>query len=314
VLSREYFSRRKTLKKQVLLLGASGVLGRQLFEILSKSQEIKLSASFQTEQSLEIRNKYPDVKYLALKLDSIFKNPTSFDFNKYDVVINCIGAIKQRGYDDRDMYAINSVFPQIICRNIENSNTRLIHFTTDCVFAGTEVHENNEKRRHDATDQYGLSKSLGEVLQGNVFNLRSSFVGEEERSNYSLLAWFKSQPKGTTINGFTNQFWNGIGALQYAYIVSAIIHQDYYDLMELTHIVPRDQVSKYDLLQLFRKYYDRSDIIIEPAESIDFVYRVISTTYPKTNKELWKIAGYEIIPSIEEMINEQAEFSNLRKL
>lgn len=301
------------MKKNVLLLGASGVLGRQILDTLSKSQEINLSVSFQATQTLEMRNGYPNIEFLVLKLANIFKNPTSFDFRKYDVVINCIGAIKQRGYDDQEMYAINSIFPRIISKNIENSNTRLIHFSTDCVFAGTKVDVNNEKRPHDATDQYGLSKSLGEVHQKNVFNLRSSFVGEEEKTSYSLLAWFKSQPIGATISGFTNQFWNGIGALQYSFLVSAMIHKDFYDLMEVTHIVPRDQVSKYGLLELFRKHYNRSDIDIQAVESVNFVYRVLSSSYPKINEELWKIAEYEKIPSIEEMIYEQAEFSKSRQ-
>lgn len=288
-------------------MGASGVLGGEILKVFSKSPNYRLSASFRGGRNEKMERNHPGVEFISLGVEQIVQNPSSFDFRKYDVVLNCIGAIKQRGFDESEMFRINSIFPRIIARGIKNSSTRLIHFTTDCVFAGAYVAIYNEQKEHDAMDAYGLSKSLGESEQQNVYNLRASFVGEEKQSSYSLLGWFKSQPLNGTISGFSNQFWNGIGSVQYSKIVNTIIREDFFNVPNLMHILPKNYVSKYELLNLFRKYYARDDLSIEYRESANFVYRVLCTSYPTTNLELWSRAGYSSIPTIEDMVREQAE-------
>ena len=57
---------------------------------------------------------------------------------KPDVVVNCIGIIKQvvEDYDSIYTLTINSVFLRKLKNLCSLSKIRLIHFNTDCVFSG----------------------------------------------------------------------------------------------------------------------------------------------------------------------------------
>ena len=73
-----------------------------------------------------------------------------------DVVINCIGLIKQNPLVENPLLAIsiNSLFPHrvaLICRAM---GIRMIHVSTDCVFNG-EKGKYKESDTSDATDLYG---------------------------------------------------------------------------------------------------------------------------------------------------------------
>ena len=47
--------------------------------------------------------------------------------------------------------------------------------------------------KSDAKDLYGISKFKGEIKSNNVLNIRTSIIGIELNSSYSLLNWFLSQ-------------------------------------------------------------------------------------------------------------------------
>src|ERR1043166_6807755 len=57
---------------------------------------------------------------------------------KPDVVINCVGVIKQRqeAADPVISIATNALFPQQLKSECERLGTWLIHVSTDCVFSG----------------------------------------------------------------------------------------------------------------------------------------------------------------------------------
>lgn len=68
--------------------------------------------------------------------------------------------------------------------------------------------------------------------------------------------------------------------------------------------MPKDSISKHDLLGLFRSQYDRSDINLRKVDSGLPVNRVLQTLKPSLNEELWSLAGYQSVPSIEQIIGE----------
>ena len=51
----------------------------------------------------------------------------------------------------------------------------------------------SETDKVDAKDLYGISKFKGEIKSNNVLNIRTSIIGIELNSSYSLLNWFLSQ-------------------------------------------------------------------------------------------------------------------------
>lgn len=229
-----------------------------------------------------------------------------------DWIINCIGVIKQK-IDESDRNSVENTFkinrdlPLQLARAIEQTNTKVIQIATDCVFSGS-VGNYSENSCHDALDLYGKSKSSGEINSKEFVNLRVSIIGREIESKFSIADWFLSQDRGASIEGYQNHFWNGITTLAFSRIAAGIIRSDK-EVSGTVHIVPSDHVSKYELLNLLSKYFDRGDIKIKPINTSSQIDRTLCTIYPEINKSIWKNAGYESIPSIEDLIAELANKS-----
>ena len=102
------------------------------------------------------------------------------DSTQPDVVINCIGVVKQLAEATDPLVAlpINSLLPHRLARHCEAGGARLLHVSTDCVFSGKKGMY-TEADPCDADDLYGRSKLLGEVDYPNAVTLRTSIIGHE---------------------------------------------------------------------------------------------------------------------------------------
>jgi len=143
---------------------------------------------------------------------------------KPDIIINAAGITIRRGVEAEKLQSIliNSVLPHILNKWVnQNKNTRLIHFSTDCVFSGSKGNY-NEKTITDATDFYGKTKGIGEVYDNRVITLRSSMIGCELDNYTELFEWLISK-KNQTIDGYTNVIYSGITTIRMAKYIKLII-------------------------------------------------------------------------------------------
>ncbi len=224
---------------RLLILGSTGMLGNAV------------AKHFQNyNPTLTFRNEIVSFGSNKVRFDPLVD---SLDIVKgFDFVINCIGTIKPFMVSSpRDSRYINSVFPWDLSRCCNENNAKLIHITTDCVFSGSNGRY-TEESLHDAIDDYGKSKSLGEPTDCMV--IRTSIIGEEIHKNASLIEWAKSQ-KGKTINGFTNHYWNGITTKEYAKCCEKIITNNMWG-QGLFHIFSKDIVSKFQMLNYFDERFN----------------------------------------------------------
>ncbi len=207
-----------------------------------------------------------------------------------DVLINCIGVIKpfMKG-NVVNAIRINSLLPWQLADFCQQRGTRLFHITTDCVFSGRDGNY-TEHSLHDALDDYGKSKSLGEPE--NCMLIRTSIIGEEIHKGASLIAWVKSQA-GKEANGFTNHLWNGITTNQYAKIVDAILRNDWYQ-HGLFHVFS-NQVNKYDLVKMISDRFQLG-VRVKPFEAQPPCDRTLATV-----KELCAKLN---VPSIQQQLQE----------
>jgi dTDP-4-dehydrorhamnose reductase len=169
---------------------------------------------------------------------------------KPNVLINAVGIVKQRpnSNDVIPSLEINSLLPHrlaIICKQI---NSRLIHFSTDCVFSGKKGNY-LESDKSDADDLYGKSKFLGEVNESDCLTIRSSIIGPELRHHGSLYDWFLNT--SGTVKGYTNAIFTGFTTIEMGKIVDRLIN-DYPHASGLYH-VSSDPINKYDLLMMIKK-------------------------------------------------------------
>jgi len=290
------------MTKRVLVLGVGGMLGNTCFSHFNRIKEFETFGTWRKPGQFRISS------FNALS-DSI---PELIDEIKPDWIINCIGVIKQKiDFNDLESnantFAINAEFPKTLAESVSSTNIRVIQIATDCVYLGNKG-QYFEDSIHDATDLYGKSKSLGEINSNEFLNLRASIIGREITSSFSLTNWFLSQRNSAKIEGFINHKWNGVTALAYSKIIASIIINDKF-ISGTFHLVPLGEVSKFELLQLFAKYFNRNDIEITPRVANPSIDRTLKTNFPRFNEELWRLAGYKEVPQIEFLVNEFSNYS-----
>jgi dTDP-4-dehydrorhamnose reductase len=230
-------------------------------------------------------------------------------------VVNAAGTVKPR-INEKDEQSIadalfvNGIFPHRLAALAEEMDFRLIHLTTDCVYSG-DIRKAPyvENLPPDATDVYGMSKFMGEMNSPNSLLLRCSIIGPELRGHYSLLSWALSQEAGSTVRGFTDQYWNGVTTLQYAAIILGALTSPVWlpDDQSLHHIVPRNWVTKAQLLRAIYSAYHR-DVAVKDFQSGQEKDMRLGTKFQGTNLGFWQLAGLNRPMVIEEMINELAAY------
>lgn len=169
-----------------------------------------------------------------------------------EVVINCIGIIKQRdaARDPTTSIGVNALFPHQLANVCAACGARLIHFSTDCVFSGSKGGY-TEDDFSDAIDLYGRTKYLGEVASDHALTIRTSIIGRELNHFQSLLEWFLHQ-RGE-VHGFTRSIYTGLTTLQMASIVGRVLveHPELSGLYQ----VASEKISKFDLLAMIRERF-----------------------------------------------------------
>ncbi|GFE59657.1 SDR family oxidoreductase [Geobacter sp. AOG2] len=297
--------------KQVLILGASGMLGGMITDILSRDPDLQVTATVRNDQLAQTcAGLIPSCTWLRFDAETDDIRPLLAG-NSFDAVINAIGIIKPYIKDDNPAQTeravrINALFPHILARAAADHGVRVLQIATDCVYSGRDGNY-GEAAPHDALDVYGKSKSLGEVAAGNVAHIRCSIIGPEPKAHVSLLDWFLGQAQGASVNGFTNHLWNGVTTLHYGKACAGIIKAGL-DLPQKLHLVPTATITKADMLGCFAKAYGRTDITVNHVEAGTVIDRTLQTANPELNRQVWQAAGYDTPPTVPEMIAEMGRF------
>lgn len=297
--------------KSILILGGLGMLGSQVLIEFAKSNN-KITATYRNKKDLILfKKKYKNIhkriifnkfdihNYNDTKLKKLIKN------NKF--IINCIGVIKPHIKENNlksieNAIYVNSIFPHKLNSLVKGKGNKIYQIATDCVYSGSKGNY-SENDNHDCFDVYGKSKSLGEVKDKNFFNLRCSIIGNELKNKLSLIEWFKSSKINSQLRGFHNHKWNGITTVAYAKIVRAIIEKNI-KIPNSINIIPKNVVTKYQLLLLFQRVFKRKDLNINKTNSSTKVNRTLKTIYFKKNLELWQKSIYSVMPNIQKLIKE----------
>src|SRR4051812_9776616 len=111
----------------VLVVGASGILGREVVAALREGRHnvVRTSRVMQTGWR---------------RFDAIMDPPSSLFEDPVDLVVNC-AAVLASEIDDADPSTIaaadrvNACFPRLLAEEAAQNGARLIHISTDAVFA-----------------------------------------------------------------------------------------------------------------------------------------------------------------------------------
>lgn len=249
---------------KVLVLGAGGMAGHVVATYL---QENGYSVD-----TISARNRLNDQTFLIDVTDNA-KLRSFLQDHKYDVVINCIGILVKQSDDRKDLSTyLNSYLPHFLEEFYKNTPTKIIHLSTDCVFSGKNA-PYDEKSSYDGELFYDRSKALGEIINGKDLTFRMSIIGPDmQKSGIGLFNWFYAQTG--EISGYTKAIWTGVTTIELAKAIKAAIEQN---LTGLYQLVPNESISKYDLLKLFVKVFNRKDIKVNPSDGVTLNKTLVNT-------------------------------------
>jgi dTDP-4-dehydrorhamnose reductase len=285
---------------KVLILGGSGMLGHRLWINLSKKHETWVTVrgnDSEFPEAPEFPLHYIRPMVDALNFDQIIRAMASI---QPDLVINCIGLIKQQGHLARDplfSISLNAMLPHRISMTCRTAKIRMIHISTDCVFSGMKGNY-LESDTSDADDLYGRTKFLGEVSYPHCVTLRSSIIGRELKNHLGLIDWFLSQT--SAVHGYKRAIYSGFTTDEFSRIILDYVIPN--SSLSGVYHVSSNPISKYDLLQLAKQAY-KMEVDITPDEEFICDRSLDSTRFRQ-------ITGYQP-PSWKDMIDDMARNSSL---
>jgi len=277
----------------ILILGATGMLGHKLMQVLSK----KFSVTGTVRADMSTFSHHPLFAGMNIignvHADDLKSVQNVIEHSNPDVVINCIGIVKQLRavHDPLQSIAINALFPHQLAKICREKKIRLIHMSTDCVFSGHKG-QYIDNDPSDADDLYGKTKYLGEVNYPGCLTIRTSIIGHELSTSHSLIEWFMSQ-KGKTVSGYKNAIFSGVTTLALSEVITQIISD--YSTLHGVYQIASEPISKFDLLNLVKKTY-KIPISIEMDETV--------INDRSLNPKKFKTETSIIIPSWEYMIKQ----------
>lgn len=236
--------------RKLLILGGSGMLGNTLLRRLSTNSDYSVHGTIRSATAGPVPrgatiHSGVDVRDGA-KLKAVIASV------RPDVVINCVGLIKQRAVaqDPQQAISMNALFPHQLAERCTAIGARLVHFSTDCVFSGSRGNY-REDDPPDANDLYGRSKLLGEVDYGGHLTLRTSIIGHELANHHSLIDWFLARTG--PVSGYAGVFFSGLPAVEIARIMDRLVLPD--DSLSGLYHLSSEAIDKDRLLRLVAAAY-----------------------------------------------------------
>lgn len=252
--------------KRLLVLGSNGMAGHVItFYFEQKTGEYEVDNICHSRKLND--------KSVQLDLSNINEFESFLDKNQYDYIINCVGVLNQYAENFKDKaILINSFLPRFLEKKYSNSETKIIHLSTDCVFSGKQGGYTESSFR-DGDTFYDRTKILGELNNDKDLTIRTSIIGPDINVNgIGLFNWFMKTTG--TINGYANAFWTGITTIELAKAIEESIKQE---ITGLYHVVAKHKINKFDLLNLFKDVFNKEDVIIQRFEDFYLDKSLINT-------------------------------------
>lgn len=271
---------------KILVLGCNGMAGH-LISLYFKERGYEVVGFARQQSAFLDTTIVGDASNLCLIKETI-------DEGNFDAVINCIGLLNQFAENNKAMAVLlNGYLPHYLSDITKDSKTRIIHMSTDCVFAGNDG-PYYEDTFPNGTTFYDRSKAMGELNNDKDLTFRNSIVGPDIKSTgIGLFNWFMKQE--VEVGGYTGAIWTGVTTYTLA---KAMEHALKENLTGLYNLVNNKSINKYDLLGLFNKYFRAGKITINPNDKLQLDKSL------RCKREDFTF----IVPSYEEQVREMREW------
>ena len=229
----------------VLVLGGTGLLGYMLMQ-RAIIQKLNFIGTKRNKMSFEkSKKKYflkvNDITNIKL-IESIIKK------YKPTFIVNCL-SLPDRNSNPEKILDLYSIFPKKLAILSHKYNFKIINISSDGIFGG-DKNIYTENNIPDPNDIYGKCKFLGEVLDSNVLNIRTSLIGPSLAKNTLFDRVFISNK----IKGYKNYIFNGVTNLELSNIIIHIINFKKFHFGTIH--VSGEKISKYDLIKKIKKQFN----------------------------------------------------------
>lgn len=287
--SRRNWPEKETLfsnNMRILVLGCNGMAGH-LISLYFKEQGHEVVGFARSASKLldkTIIGDASDIRFIKQTVDE----------GNYNAVINCIGLLNQSAENDKAMAVLlNSYLPHYLADITKGTKTRVIHMSTDCVFAGNDGPYFEDSFPNGQTF-YDRSKAMGEINNSKDLTFRNSIIGPDiKASGIGLFNWFMKQEG--PIGGYTGAIWTGVTTYTLAKAMEAALCEN---LTGLYNLVNNESINKFDLCSLFNKYFRAGEVEINPNNAL----QLDKTLIRKRNDFSF------VVPSYEQQIKEMREW------
>lgn len=261
----------KNKHTNILVLGASGMLGKTVFIFLKNNYPKSVWGTSRNKKDKRKNLFFLETSSLRTDFNKIVKK-----IKQIDLVINCIALTKT---DDNieNVIEINALFPHQVEKLAEKYGFKLIHVSTDAVFPIVSKRV-SERSTPYAQGIYSASKLLGELSGKNSITVRSSFLGSISKNKDSF---FQKALKHKDINGFIDQKWSGSTTLQFAKFCYFLTKDKNFDTLRkvssIYHFVPLSNTTRYEILANLSKI--KKGIRIKKKKSLNPITRNLVSQY-----------------------------------
>lgn len=271
---------------KILVLGCNGMAGH-LISLYFKEQGHEVVGFARSASHLLDKTIVGDASDMALIKRTL-------DEGDFDAVINCIGLLNQFAENNKAMAVLlNGYLPHYLVEITKEMKTKVIHMSTDCVFAGNDGPYFEDSLPNGATF-YDRSKAIGEFNNDKDLTFRNSIVGPDiKESGIGLFNWFMKQDG--EVGGYTGAIWTGVTTYTLAKAMEQALNEN---LIGLYNLVNNESINKCDLLGLFNKYFRGGEIRITPNDKLQLDKSL------RSKREDFSF----VVPSYEQQIKEMREW------
>jgi dTDP-4-dehydrorhamnose reductase len=252
-------------KKQILILGSTGTLGRSFRKYWSGDADVFYGVRYTHTESNEI--------FFDMKADI---STMEFHLSRFDIVINCaaitqVDAIETDPVVEEESKEVNWKAVERLSIACLNTDTTLIHFSTDYIFG------NNYHRPYCEDDigtgpcnKYGLHKWNAEncIKKSGCKYLifRVSWLFSEDDGNFlsNLFAKMMDFDNKEVIYGATDIISSPTYSKDVVNAVCKIIASDQENKIGVYHLTNEGICTRYDFIQImtwYTPFYNADDII-----------------------------------------------------
>lgn len=269
--------------KNVLVTGANGQLGNSLRRVLSANSDV--NPIFVDIDELDITD--------LQAVDSFVAD------NKIDIIVNCAAYTAVDKAEDENIKAakINTEAVGNIAKTARKHKTKVIHISTDYVFAGNNFRPYNENDEPYPRSIYGRTKLEGEGLLNaycsDAVIIRTAWLYSEFGNNF-VKTMLRKAADGSDISVVNDQIGTPTYAGDLAEAINAVINAPQWK-PGIYHFTNEGVASWYDFAKAIMRLSGNADVKVIPVGTRDYPTRAARPNYSVLSKNKIKSTfGIEI--------------------